>query len=189
MSNYSFGVRTKRWIRFSINYIKERMRGLEFSMVYVGDIQKNVAEFHGYSMTDEKDMKRMLKAIPVNPSECSFLDVGCGKGICMKCAVESGYGKVAGLDLDKHLLGIAKKNMSILKMDVRLINANAVDFDGYADFDVFYFYNPGIAIVNLKPCKLAGVVSEGMLLCAEDAEGNLSLLTTEKGLPGGSFIS
>ena len=46
-----------------------------------------------------------------------------------------------------------------------------------------------VAIVNLKPCKLAGVVSEGMLLCAEDAEGNLSLLTTEKNLPGGSFIS
>ena len=46
-----------------------------------------------------------------------------------------------------------------------------------------------VAIVNLKPCKLAGVVSEGMLLCAEDAEGNLSLLTTEKNLLGGSFIS
>ena len=46
-----------------------------------------------------------------------------------------------------------------------------------------------VAIVNLKPCELAGVVSEGMLLCAEDAEGNLSLLTTEKNLPGGSFIS
>ncbi len=46
-----------------------------------------------------------------------------------------------------------------------------------------------VAIVNLKPCKLAGVISEGMLLCAEDTEGNLSLLTTEKGLPGGSFIS
>ena len=43
-----------------------------------------------------------------------------------------------------------------------------------------------VAIVNLKPCKLAGVVSEGMLLCAE---GNLSLLTTEKNLPGDSFIS
>lgn len=58
------------------------------------------------------------------------------------------------------------------------------------------FYSPEemvgkrvVAIVNLKPCKLAGVVSEGMLLCAEDAEGNLSLLTTEKNLPGGSFIS
>ena len=46
-----------------------------------------------------------------------------------------------------------------------------------------------VAIVNLKPCKLAGVVSEGMLLCAEDPEGNLSLLTTEKDFPGGCFIS
>lgn len=46
-----------------------------------------------------------------------------------------------------------------------------------------------VAIVNLKPCKLAGVVSEGMLLCAEDSEGNLSLLTTEKDFPGGCFIS
>jgi methionyl-tRNA synthetase len=58
------------------------------------------------------------------------------------------------------------------------------------------FYSPEemvgkkvVAIVNLKPCKLAGVLSEGMLLCAEDTEGNLSLLTTEKGLPGGCFIS
>ena len=46
-----------------------------------------------------------------------------------------------------------------------------------------------VAIVNLKPCKLAGVVSEGMLLCAEDPEGNLSLLTTEKDFPGVCFIS
>lgn len=142
MGNYSFTVRAKRWIKFSINYVKERIRGLDFSMVYVGEIQKNVDEFHGYSMTDEKDMKNMLKAIPVNPEEVSFLDVGCGKGICMKCAVESGYKKVAGLDLDQHLLDIAKKNMQILKMDVELINANAIEFDRYADYDVFYFYNP-----------------------------------------------
>ena len=46
-----------------------------------------------------------------------------------------------------------------------------------------------VAIVNLKPCKLAGIVSEGMLLCAEDPDGDLSLLTTEKKFPGGCFIS
>lgn len=46
-----------------------------------------------------------------------------------------------------------------------------------------------VAIVNLKPCKLASVISEGMLLCAEDPDGNLSLLTTEKDFPGGCFIS
>ena len=45
-----------------------------------------------------------------------------------------------------------------------------------------------VVITNLKPTKLAGVLSEGMLLCAEDAEGNLSLLTPEKDMPNGAEI-
>lgn len=46
-----------------------------------------------------------------------------------------------------------------------------------------------MVIVNLKPAKLAGVMSEGMLLCAEDAEGNLSLMVPEKHMPAGAGIS
>lgn len=45
-----------------------------------------------------------------------------------------------------------------------------------------------MVLVNLKPAKLAGVLSEGMLLCAEDAEGNLALLTPEKKMPAGAEI-
>ena len=45
-----------------------------------------------------------------------------------------------------------------------------------------------MVLVNLKPAKLAGVMSEGMLLCAEDAEGNLALLTPEKDMPAGAEI-
>lgn len=45
-----------------------------------------------------------------------------------------------------------------------------------------------VVVANLKPAKLAGVLSEGMLLCAEDAEGNLSLLTPEKVMPNGAEI-
>lgn len=45
-----------------------------------------------------------------------------------------------------------------------------------------------VVVANLKPAKLAGVLSEGMLLCAEDAEGNLSLLTPEKDMPNGVEI-
>lgn len=37
-----------------------------------------------------------------------------------------------------------------------------------------------MVVTNLKPAKLAGVMSEGMILCAEDAEGNLALMTPEK---------
>ena len=45
-----------------------------------------------------------------------------------------------------------------------------------------------MVLVNLKPAKLAGVLSEGMLLCAEDAEGNLALMTPEKEMPAGAEI-
>ena len=45
-----------------------------------------------------------------------------------------------------------------------------------------------MVVTNLKPAKLAGMVSEGMLLCAEDAEGNLSLMTPEKDMPAGAEI-
>ncbi|MDO4170401.1 MAG: methionine--tRNA ligase [Lachnospiraceae bacterium] len=45
-----------------------------------------------------------------------------------------------------------------------------------------------MVLVNLKPAKLAGVLSEGMLLCAEDEKGNLALITPEKDMPPGAEI-
>lgn len=45
-----------------------------------------------------------------------------------------------------------------------------------------------MVVTNLKPAKLAGILSEGMLLCAEDAEGNLSLMIPEKEMPAGAEI-
>ena len=45
-----------------------------------------------------------------------------------------------------------------------------------------------MVVTNLKPAKLAGMLSEGMILCAEDAEGNLALMTPEKKMPVGAEI-
>ena len=45
-----------------------------------------------------------------------------------------------------------------------------------------------MVLLNLKPAKLAGVLSEGMLLCAEDEQGNLALMTPEKEMPAGAEI-
>ena len=45
-----------------------------------------------------------------------------------------------------------------------------------------------MVVTNLKPAKLAGVLSEGMLLCAEDAEGNLALMTPDRDMPSGAEI-
>jgi len=45
-----------------------------------------------------------------------------------------------------------------------------------------------LVLTNLKPAKLAGVLSEGMLLCAEDADGNLALMAPEKDMPSGAEV-
>ena len=45
-----------------------------------------------------------------------------------------------------------------------------------------------MVVTNLKPAKLAGILSEGMILCAEDVDGNLALMTPEKDMPAGAEI-
>ena len=45
-----------------------------------------------------------------------------------------------------------------------------------------------MVLVNLQPREIAGMVSEGMLLCAEDADGSLALMTPEKPMPAGAEI-
>lgn len=57
------------------------------------------------------------------------------------------------------------------------------------------FYSPEemvgkkvMVVTNLKPAKLAGILSEGMILCAEDQDGNLALMTPEKDMPAGAEI-
>ena len=45
-----------------------------------------------------------------------------------------------------------------------------------------------MVLVNLKPAKLAGVLSEGMILCAENEKGELSLMVPEKDMPAGAEI-
>ena len=45
-----------------------------------------------------------------------------------------------------------------------------------------------MVVTNLKPAKLAGMLSEGMILCAEDDEGNLALMIPEKDIKPGSEV-
>ena len=45
-----------------------------------------------------------------------------------------------------------------------------------------------MVVTNLKPAKLAGILSEGMILCAEDEEGKLSLMVPEREMPAGAEI-
>ena len=83
-----------------------------------------------------------------------------------------------------------EKSDKLLKSTVRIGEETRTVVSGIAKF-----YKPEemvgkkvVMITNLKPAKLRGIVSEGMILCAEDESGNLCLLAPEKDMPSGSGI-
>ena len=138
-------VRIRRWIRFFKNHLKEKARGLDFSMVQVTDIhysEKNQSNYFGYCMTDEDVIKEIIGKIPLDRSKAAFVDIGCGKGMCLKVAEEMGFRKVSGIELDHSLAEVGKRNMKKLNLKADVIEANAIDFPNYKDYDVFYLYSP-----------------------------------------------
>ncbi len=137
--------RIKRHLRVIKESIVEKSKGLDFSMMKLNDDhypRNKESKYYGYFMTTEETLREGLKRVPINPSEKSFLDVGCGKGICLKAACEYGFKKVSGIEFMSDIAAIAKNNMKILKLPAEVFECNAVYFDKYADYDVFYFYNP-----------------------------------------------
>ena len=83
-----------------------------------------------------------------------------------------------------------KKSEKLLKSTVQIGSETRTVVSGIAKY-----YTPEemvgkkvVMITNLKPAKLCGILSEGMILCAEDADGNLCLLSPEKDMPSGSGI-
>ncbi len=83
-----------------------------------------------------------------------------------------------------------EKSDKLLKSTVQIGDETRTVVSGIAKY-----YSPEemvgkkvVMITNLKPAKLRGILSEGMILCAEDDEGNLSLLSPEKDMPDGSGI-
>lgn len=83
-----------------------------------------------------------------------------------------------------------EKSDKLLKSTVQIGNETRTVVSGIAKF-----YTPEemvgkkvVMITNLKPAKLRGILSEGMILCAEDADGNLKLLAPEGDIADGSGI-
>ena len=83
-----------------------------------------------------------------------------------------------------------EKSKKLLKLTVKVGDEVRTVVSGIA-----HMYSPEyligkklMMITNLKPVKLCGILSEGMIVCAEDEQGNLAFLTPEKDIPDGSQV-
>lgn len=136
--------RLRRYLVFLGEYLfMERPRGLDFTMRDTRLYQQSAGKYHGYSKTDEKHLQEIFRTLDF--SRCrKLLDVGCGKGVVLKEAAKFHFERIAGIELQEELVKTAGKNFRILGLERRIscMQADALDFDGYGEFDVFFFFNP-----------------------------------------------
>ena len=136
--------RLRRYLLFLGEYLfMERPRGLDFTMRDTRLYQQSAGKYHGYSKTDEKHLQEIFRTLDF--SRCrKLLDVGCGKGVVLKEAAKFPFERIAGIELQEELVKTAGKNFRILGLERRIscMQADALDFDGYGEFDVFFFFNP-----------------------------------------------
>lgn len=136
-------IRLKRYIKFLLQYLLyEKPRGLDFTMRDTTLLKKNEGIYNGHSKTNEKHIQKIFQRVSLDNAR--LLDVGCGKGVVLKEAVKFPFEKVAGIEIRKELVQIAKNNFKILGIDdaVECIEADAIEFDQYGDYNVFFFFNP-----------------------------------------------
>lgn len=121
----------------------EKMRGLDFTLPAASEEIQNSREYNGYCKTPEKHMALILQSLRVPYAESSFLDIGCGKGAVLREASKVPFRRVAGIELDGELTEIARHNMKKLGLErVECIQGNAVTFERYGEFNVFFLFNP-----------------------------------------------
>ena len=136
--------RAKRYLRFLYQYLfLERPRGLDFTMRDAALYKKSYGLYHGYSKTEEEHLHLIFENLSYE-TERRLLDIGCGKGVVLKEAVNYPFAKVAGIELETELLHTAKKNIRILGLEDKIdcIHADAVSFNEYKDYNVFFLFNP-----------------------------------------------
>lgn len=134
----------KRYLLFLFQYLfTEKTRGLDFTMRKNTMQKEENPKYYGYSKTNEKHLRSIFDSLSYQ--ECrNFLDIGCGKGVVLKEAANYPFQRIAGIELLPDLVKAAQNNFKILKLQDRVtcMEANAQNYDGYAEFDTFFLFNP-----------------------------------------------
>lgn len=96
---------------------------------------------HGYEPTYPIDT--LVSDLTITAKD-KVMDIGCGKGYAMYLLDRYSFGQVDGVELHPDLASIAKSNMEILFNDNKhtVYEGNATEFDGYGNYNYFFFYNP-----------------------------------------------
>ena len=99
---------------------------------------------HWYETASATAIAAAIDAIGIEPSQATFIDLGCGKGKPLLIAARKPFRRIIGVDVDPSCLAIAKRNLEICRLSARveLVAADATEFDLPPGPLLIYLYNP-----------------------------------------------
>jgi len=126
-----------------IKILSEKLRGLDFSSIISSeDVGLDPSLFHRSSPSGGKYLSDVIKDIDIIKYN-SIIDIGCGKGSAIRAMINFPFKRVDGLEASKEIARIAINNFGKLEEKrTKIFICDAINFDRYGDYDIFYFYNP-----------------------------------------------
>lgn len=129
-----------RYLGMAFGLIFEKIKGVDYEMIYQED--NGVEHCGNYTMSPKKVLKRVFNDIE-NIETKAFIDIGCGKGYAVKMAHRRGFRLSGGIEYNRYLYDICIKNLKNEGIPIENVYCGmAQEFDGYSEYDVFYFNNP-----------------------------------------------
>lgn len=132
--------------RASNNYHEQRLSVDTRGYINPDDLGFANAEFHAYATTGYKAIYKMLRMIPIDYSESTFIDYGCGKGRAIVVAATFPFKRVIGIEISDPLIEIARNNAQKMRykraVSIDLYQTDAAQYTVSKDVNVIYFFNP-----------------------------------------------
>lgn len=118
-------------------------KGTDFSFIDNSVIGNGREPYYATPVASFAKLKRCIDRNLDRGSGHNILDIGCGKGLMLYFFSHFGFERISGIEYDKRLSRVARKNLKRLKSgNVDIFNGDARLFRKYSDYDVFYLYNP-----------------------------------------------
>lgn len=130
---------TRHRVCMALQILWERLKGVDFT---TPDRMEDRHRHDGamYYATPPKTIQALLRQARGQ----AIIDIGCGKGMVLWQASKRtpAFSKVSGVEYDQRLVDICRRNMEKLGLAAEVTCSDAAAFQGYWDYDVFYFFNP-----------------------------------------------
>jgi SAM-dependent methyltransferase len=155
------GAASEQWTRFRRSrtgrlhlYVAEAAFDLFHGVQTRGLVRhRNVGTFEHamrYEATRRSRLKQSLAALPIRPTDFTFVDIGCGRGLVLLLAAQRGYRRIIGVELSDELCDVARENARAFSGSehgaslnaIQVVHADAAEWELPVEPLVVYVYNP-----------------------------------------------